>query len=127
MKRKLLILALLAVILEIVIAACSHDECSSFKDQADKDNCFVDKAVNLKNLDLESCDRLTDSQRKEFCISQISIRQDNHKNCNLLTTPYWEDICFHTIAVNTSNFDLCSRLSDSSSWNDCYEKIAVKD
>src|SRR3989344_9449401 len=126
MKTRILIFAFTFAILFFLVA-CTKDDCLKFKEQADIDNCFVEKAISENNVELCNkakqqnfvdmcnaeiavqnqnfglCNDILDSERKEYCIAQTSVSLLKDENCGVLSNEYWQNICYKSIAVNTSN------------------------
>jgi hypothetical protein len=118
MKRLIIVVCVL-----LYIVACGPtidpEDCSTYTDQGNKDNCYFEKAIASADVDI--CGDIEMSPLKTVCISEIGIALNDLEVCGSLEEDEnAQGSCYAKIAVNNEDENICKEISSEYWLNICY-------
>ncbi|MDD3491533.1 MAG: hypothetical protein PHG13_00970 [Candidatus Pacebacteria bacterium] len=85
----------------------------------------VKKASIVELYDENTCDKIQDQERKDYCYLKVAESRQNFSICKLIQDQKRKDSCYWRVARSRQDSSICDKIQDQKRKDYCYLEIAT--
>ena len=96
------------------------DNCQGDEDPGMVLQCYVDKAIEAKDIELCHDERITNDKTVSYCEQEIAILNKDASICENIEHEVWKSPCFRKVAIELNDYELCFKTIYSEDRLNCF-------
>jgi len=100
-------------------------DCTTIELEDERNQCYVNQAVDKNNIELCSSDVITNPQTEDYCMHEVAVENEDPEICESIENDVWKGSCFTKIGTNVNDYELCFKSSFEEDRQECFFSVAT--